>query len=80
MSQFVLPIIGNGEADLQKHMLLFNLCFDLMILVFVYWLINNFELKIVLKLSALALVVFFVTLLIQPTINNEETGILKTGQ
>jgi hypothetical protein len=51
-----------------------------MILVFVYWLINNFELKIVLKLSALALVVFFVTLLIQPTINNEETGILKTGQ
>ncbi len=80
ISQFVLPIIGNGEADLQKHMLLFNLCFDVMILVGIYWLINNFKLKTVLSIAALALTVSVVTLLIQPAGNSKETGILKTGQ
>lgn len=80
MSQFVLPIVGNGEADLQKHMLLFNLCFDIMIIVGLYWLINNFKLKIVLRIAALALTVSVVTLLIQPAGNSKETGILKTGQ
>ncbi|OGO79883.1 MAG: hypothetical protein A2Y21_01580, partial [Clostridiales bacterium GWC2_40_7] len=28
--QFVMPIIGDGEADLSKHLFLFNVCFDLM--------------------------------------------------
>ncbi|HZG74314.1 MAG TPA: DUF6273 domain-containing protein, partial [Paenibacillus sp.] len=31
--QFVVPVLGNGEADLQKHMFLFVLCFDLMLVV-----------------------------------------------
>ncbi len=30
MMQFVMPIIGDGEADLSKHLFLFNVCFDLM--------------------------------------------------
>ena len=81
MSQFVLPVIGNGEADLQKHMLLFNLCFDLMILVGIYWLINNYSLKTVLLIALPAVVVLSIIILIQPA--NEKTkeaGSLKTGQ
>ncbi len=31
--QFVVPVLGNGEADLQKHMFLFAACFDLMLIV-----------------------------------------------
>src|SRR5690606_14627585 len=27
---FAIPIIGDGEADLSKHLFLFNVCFDLM--------------------------------------------------
>ena len=34
-SQFILPIIGNGEADLIKHMFLFNALLDLMIIFIV---------------------------------------------
>ncbi len=30
MIQFILPIIGDGEADLSKHLFLFNLCFDML--------------------------------------------------
>jgi hypothetical protein len=84
MSQFVLPVIGNGEADLQKHMLLFNLCFDLMILVGIYWLINNYSLKTVLRIALTAIVLLSVTILIKPA--NEKTKdtgsleTLKTGQ
>ena len=81
MSQFVLPIIGNGEADLQKHMLLFNLCFDLMILVGICWLINNFYTKTVSAVVLTAFVVFCIAIFIQ-TANEEtkETGTLKIGQ
>jgi len=81
MSQFVLPIIGNGEADLQKHMLLFNLCFDIMILVGICWLINNFYTKTVSAVVLTAFVVFCIAIFIQ-TANEEikETGTLKIGQ
>lgn len=34
-SQWIFPVIGNGEADLIKHMFLFNLLFDTMILLLV---------------------------------------------
>jgi len=27
--QFILPVIGDGEADLSKHLFLFNVCFDI---------------------------------------------------
>lgn len=81
MSQFVLPIIGNGEADLQKHMLLFNLCFDILILVGIYWLINNYRLKTVLRLSLLAIVTVIATIVIKPVnIERQEANVLKTGQ
>ena len=30
MMQFVLPVIGDGEADLSKHLYLFNVSFDLL--------------------------------------------------
>ncbi len=29
--QFILPVIGDGEADLSKHLFLFNVCFDIFI-------------------------------------------------
>lgn len=31
MLQFVLPVIGDGDADLSKHLYLFNVSFDLLI-------------------------------------------------
>lgn len=30
MMQFALPILGDGEADLSKHLFLFNVCFDML--------------------------------------------------
>lgn len=39
--QFVIPIIGDGEADLSKHLFLFNVCFDLMMVASVAWTINT---------------------------------------
>ena len=30
VTQFILPILGDGEADLSKHLYLFNICFDLL--------------------------------------------------
>lgn len=29
---FVIPLIGDGEADLGKHLFMFNVCFDMMII------------------------------------------------
>ena len=36
--QFVIPIICDGEADLSKHLFLFNVCFDLMFIYMSVWL------------------------------------------
>jgi hypothetical protein len=36
---FIVPIIGDGEADLSKHLFMFNLCFDLMFVSSVLWLV-----------------------------------------
>lgn len=33
LGQFIVPIIGNGESDLMKHMFLFNASFDAMLIV-----------------------------------------------
>lgn len=83
MSQFVLPIIGNGEADLQKHMLLFNICFDLMLLTGIHWLIQNYNHKTILKITAASAAVLVVVLLIVPINHKEEypaDAVLKRGQ
>lgn len=43
--QFIIPIVGNGEADIQKHMFLFNICFDLMLLIGVMWILDRLNFK-----------------------------------
>lgn len=35
---FLIPVIGDGEADLSKHLFLFNVCFDVMFAASVVWL------------------------------------------
>lgn len=44
-SQFILPVIGNGEADLVKHMFLFNMIFDMIIVLMVMDMIRWLEKK-----------------------------------
>ncbi|WP_127580105.1 glycan biosynthesis hexose transferase WsfD [Paenibacillus koleovorans] len=34
---FLIPVIGDGEADLAKHLFLFNVCFDVMLVSSVLW-------------------------------------------
>ncbi|HEY4392116.1 MAG TPA: hypothetical protein VGN02_12290, partial [Paenibacillus sp.] len=36
---FLLPILGDGQADIGKHLFLFNVCFDMMLVVSVIWLV-----------------------------------------
>lgn len=31
LSQAVIPIVGDGEADISKHMFIFNVCFDMVL-------------------------------------------------
>ncbi|OGX61323.1 MAG: hypothetical protein A2189_01975 [Paenibacillus sp. RIFOXYA1_FULL_44_5] len=40
---FVIPVLGDGEADLSKHLFLFNVFFDLMLLSIVKWIIEAFS-------------------------------------
>jgi hypothetical protein len=39
---FVIPLLGDGEADMQKHLFLFNVCFDLMFTSAVVWIVHKF--------------------------------------
>ncbi|WP_446686429.1 glycan biosynthesis hexose transferase WsfD [Paenibacillus hodogayensis] len=36
---FLIPVIGDGEADLSKHLFLFNVCFDLMFVASLIWIV-----------------------------------------
>lgn len=36
---FLIPIIGDGEADLAKHLFLFNVSFDIMLVTSVLWIV-----------------------------------------
>ncbi len=38
---FLIPIIGDGEADLSKHLFLFNVCFDMMLVGCVLWIASK---------------------------------------
>ncbi|SEC05270.1 hypothetical protein [Paenibacillus sp. GP183] len=38
---FLVPLLGDGEADMEKHLFLFNVCFDLMLLISLVWLIHQ---------------------------------------
>jgi hypothetical protein len=35
---FIVPIIGDGETDLSKHLFMFDVCFDMMFVTSVLWL------------------------------------------
>ena len=39
MISFIVPIIGDGEADLSKHLFMFDVCFDMMLVSSVIWLV-----------------------------------------
>lgn len=39
--QFIVPVICDGEADLSKHLFLFNVCFDLMFVYMAVWLMER---------------------------------------
>ncbi|MCX7745891.1 MAG: hypothetical protein N2645_03225 [Clostridia bacterium] len=39
--QFIVPMIGDGEGDLSKHLFMFNVCFDLMFVVSIMWILNS---------------------------------------
>lgn len=39
--QFIVPVIGDGEADLAKHLFLFNVCFDIMFVTGVVWAVDT---------------------------------------
>lgn len=39
--QFLVPVVGDGEADLAKHLFGFNVCFDLMLLASLVWLADQ---------------------------------------
>lgn len=36
---FMVPILGDGQADIGKHLFLFNVCYDMMLVVSVVWLV-----------------------------------------
>jgi hypothetical protein len=38
---FLIPLFGDGEADMEKHLFLFNVCFDLMALISLVWLVHQ---------------------------------------
>lgn len=52
-----LPIIGNGEADIMKHLFLFTNCMDVLFAVIIIGIVNMHTRNKVISLAALALVV-----------------------
>jgi multidrug transporter EmrE-like cation transporter len=34
---FLVPLLGDGEADMEKHLFLFSACFDLMLAISTTW-------------------------------------------
>lgn len=75
-SQFVIPIIGNGEADLAKHMFLFIACFDIMIILGILYIFNNISklvycftnMKKKYKVISLSLIVVSILLIFTPNL------------
>ncbi|URN95415.1 MAG: hypothetical protein NAG76_03910 [Candidatus Pristimantibacillus lignocellulolyticus] len=41
MFSFLIPIVGDGQADLSKHLFLFNVIFDMMIASAVIWIVTK---------------------------------------
>ena len=40
VTQFLIPILGDGEADLSKHLFLFNVCFDVIFISSIVWILH----------------------------------------
>lgn len=58
LGQFIVPIITNGNADLQKHMFLFNVHLDILIIVL---LLDNLDFKSrTFRRVGIAVVTFFI--------------------
>lgn len=38
---FLVPILGDGRADIGKHLFLFNVCFDMMVVVMFGWIVHR---------------------------------------
>lgn len=38
---FLIPVIGDGEADLSKHLFLFNVCFDILFAASILWIVHK---------------------------------------
>lgn len=64
-SQFILPVIGNGEADLIKHMFLFNVLLDLTIILMAADILKLLERK---KYKPVAFITGFVIICIVSSI------------
>ncbi|WP_168123896.1 hypothetical protein [Paenibacillus sp. HB172176] len=41
MFSFLIPILGDGQADIAKHLFLFNAVFDMMLITGVVWLVHR---------------------------------------
>jgi hypothetical protein len=38
---FLVPILGDGRADIGKHLFLFNVCFDMMAVAMLGWTVHQ---------------------------------------
>ncbi|MHA6482551.1 glycan biosynthesis hexose transferase WsfD [Paenibacillus sp. strain BS8-2] len=38
---FLIPILGDGLADMGKHLFLFNVCFDMMVVTAIVWVVHR---------------------------------------
>ena len=38
---FLVPILGDGRADIGKHLFMFNVCFDMMVVVMFGWVVHK---------------------------------------
>ncbi|MNW21242.1 hypothetical protein D3C71_2220450 [compost metagenome] len=38
---FLVPILGDGRADIGKHLFLFNVCFDMMAVSMFGWILHK---------------------------------------
>ena len=38
---FLIPILGDGQADIGKHLFMFDVCFDMMLIVSMVWMVNR---------------------------------------
>jgi len=43
---FLIPVIGDGEADLSKHLFLFNAVFDVMFVSGILWIVHRVSLAL----------------------------------